>query len=301
MKEIPRAGGRRILVSSNCQTAPIAATLQVIFPADQIDATAQPTGLEEDASIEAFADRLRRADVWVRYCDVGQISQRAAVSDALVGVSVVDIPHLNFHGFHPDLFYAFKAPGQLVEPHYNSGIIVWCYRNGIDPGDVGRLFNRETFSALGYFGTWDSSVDSLSSICNYCGLDWRRLYMRLKRFGVFMHGVNHPIAPALVSFGKTIALRLHAHDDIWDRVIEFPDEDAAHWPVYPEIGRYLALPGRYEWIYEQQRYDLDQYIHHSYSLYADAGISTDRMELNATAEIKELFDRALLLQLRGKG
>jgi hypothetical protein len=144
-----RLGGRRIFVSSNCQTGPIAQVLRIIFPDDEISAAGQIAGSPSSEVIHAFADKLRGNDIWVRYCDVGPVLADSAIASIVRGMTVVDIPHINFHAFHPDLFYAFRAPGVLMRQHYNSGILIWTYKHGIDTSDAKRLFDDRSFASLG--------------------------------------------------------------------------------------------------------------------------------------------------------
>jgi hypothetical protein len=296
-----RPGGRRIFVSSNCQAGPVAMILRTIFPNDKINATVQAIGTQDRATIEAFADKLKGNNIWIRYRDVAVLAADPAIAPIIKDMSTVDIPHINWHAFHPDLFYAFRAPGKLVRQHYNSGILVWAYQHGIHPGDAKRLFNTGTFRDLGYLSGWDASVQRLKIQFDACDLDFARFFMHVKRTGVFMHTVNHPKADALVAFAKCIALRLGATEQVWARSIEITDvlTDFVQWPIYPDVGRALSVPAEYDWVEKGEHFNLDQFIDRSFRIYADDAIAPRDMELSASPEVRRRFERVLGDQIRG--
>ena len=58
-----------------------------------------------------------------------------------------------------------------------------------------RLYNGETYAALGYFDVWRKAVDNLRGrweLDGYMSDDFRRFFDKIKRGGVFMHSFNHP-------------------------------------------------------------------------------------------------------------
>lgn len=292
-------GGRRILLSSNCQAGSVAAVLSVIFPTDQISVAGQPEGTEDATTIHRFSHKLQGNDIWIRYVGVGPLGEHPLVVPLLGRVAILEIPHINFYAFHPDLFYAFRAPGVVTDMAYNSGIVAWGYRNRVEPDDVRRLFNCETFAGLGYLSCWDASVGPLHRVFTHCGLDFATFFMNVKRQGIFMHTVNHPRMETVIAFAKCIAMRLGAGPEIWERRLEIADAFAScQWPVYPEIGRYLAVPGEYDWVEDGAHLDLPQFIGKSFDHYRAAGIDPSALELNALPQTLALFDRVLCERVR---
>jgi Polysaccharide biosynthesis enzyme WcbI len=298
---LQRPGGRRIFVSSNCQTGPVVSVLRTIFPDDEFSAAGQVAWNRDRATIEKFAEQLKGNDIWIRYFDVARLAADPAIAPVIQDMCTVDIPHLNFQAFHPDLFYAFRASGEALRQHYNSGILVWAYRHGIDANAAKCLFNTATFADLGYLSGWDASVQFLKHHFDVCGLDFTRFFLHVKRIGVFMHTINHPKAETYVAFAKCIAMRMGATEQIWTWPIEINDTlaDFMKWPVYPDVGRYLSVPAAYDWVEAGQHYNLDQFIDRSFRLYTDDGVQPHELQLNAPPEVRQRFERVLRNRIRG--
>ncbi len=292
---------RRILVSTNCITPLLASALRAIFPTDPIEEAHQLTGTEDATLVDEFAARLGAANLWIRHGEVRELAAHPAIARLLPRITTLDIPHLRFSAFHPDLFYAFRAPGVLIHPHYNSGIVIWAYRNRLDPADARRLFHKNTFAALGYFARWESSVELLQRRFEHYRLDFGRFFLKVKRTGVFMHAVNHPTAATVVAFAKSIAIALGATERVWDQAIEITDRlaDVYRWPVYPEIGHHYSLPGSYDWTIDGRHYGLDGFIERSYGSYRAAGIAPENMELHAPPEARAALDQVLTSAMKG--
>jgi hypothetical protein len=296
-----RRDGRRILVSTNCIGGEIATALSAIFPDDVISAVGQINANEEDSIVEGFAERLRKSDVWVRFFAVESLVTHPIIGPIVQDMRTIDIPHLNFHAFHPDLLYGRRSSGEYVRPLVNSGIVMWAYRRGLDPTGAKQLFNAEAFDGLGYLSCWDACVAALKQHFDHCGLDFRRFFSCVKRMGTFMHTDNHPRVEACVAFAKAIAMKLGAPQQTWEREINITDHLAefVKWPVYPEIGRQLSVPASYDWVFRGQHFTLDDFINNSYQLWAEAGIERNDIELHGTEEMRKRFDQVLGNQVNG--
>lgn len=295
------SGGRRILVSADCQTGALASAFRAIFPDDEVRAVPQPN-VVQGRGIEEFAGNLRSCDIWIRYHDKGGMLNRADIAEAAHEIAAIDIPSIVFRAFHPDLFYVVREAGKQAKQDYNSGIIAWCFQHGIDRTDVYRLFHTDIYAALGYFDVWPESVASLERSFAHCGLDFRRFFRNVKRNGAFMHTVNHPKIGTTVAFAKTIAMKLGATPNLWGRRLDITDHfsDFSQWPVYPEIAHYFAIPGSYVWVDRGAYRSLHQYIDQSWLNYEAEGSKPEVMRLHASERVRQHFDRVLTAYVRNR-
>lgn len=259
---------RKIVVSSNCQTGGLAATLKAIFPEDLVLAVPLPAVWNE-AATQALVGTLEAADCWVTG---GRV--KLATNDR---TTIVKVPNLHFDAFHPDIVYAkVGEDGPLTIPHYNSAIGLWAYNNALGVGDASRLFNASVFRALGYFSRWATATEHLKHLFGEHGLDAGEFALfinKLKRGGVFMHTVNHPHIQTIVELGKIVSRKLGAPADIMPREIAVPDglTDSV-WPVYPEVGSELGLKGDYYWrVRGTDLVGVPAYLAHIFGRYAEQG------------------------------
>jgi len=131
---------KKFVVTSVCLTGGIAASFKAYFPDQEVKAFSLPRNEVDRATVRA---ELSTASAWFTLGDFNLAEG--------YDIQVIKIPHFHFDAFHPDLTYATcMSTGKFTIQPYNSRIIVWCYANRIDPADACRLFNGQTFSALGY-------------------------------------------------------------------------------------------------------------------------------------------------------
>ena len=291
----------KILLSCVCQSGPIAAALQEMFPHHAIDAMMQP-GHDDDAGVRGLLDRLRDADLWIRYMDYVPLMAREDVRSQVAGLPTIEIPIVNFRAFHPDLHHVLSAAsGRPISPVYHSGIVVWAWRNRVPLAAVKPLFNRATFQGLGYLDAWADSVENLRSHFTACGLDFSRFFLRTKRMGAFMYMPIHPKIEAIVNFAKVIALKMGADPAIMEQPIAINDMFASlfTWPVYPEIGDHYALPSSYTWTIDGRTHDLDGFIALAYRHFAaEATGPEDVIVMNHGPAWDERYDSVLRGQVR---
>ncbi|WP_151447304.1 WcbI family polysaccharide biosynthesis putative acetyltransferase [Lacisediminimonas profundi] len=239
-----------LVISSNCQTAGLAATLAEIFHGNVVTPLPLPQ-FANDGEEAQFAEQLKSADVWVSLGQFGLV-EKYRLRDAKPGFRLIKAPPLGFPAFHPDLCYARRiSTNELVVPHYNSAIVVWAYRNGLSPEDAARLFTRSNYESLGYLDAWGPSVAHLRQV--FANFDMReefdKFYLHMKRRGNFMYSINHPRSDALVQLGKIIATKIGCSKDVYEQDIQISDGlTDVIWPLYPEVADGLALEGgSYQW------------------------------------------------------
>lgn len=159
------------------------------------------------------------------------------------------VPGIHFAAFHPDLVYVRnRQSGHVGGPMggYQSSIAFYGWRQGLSVRETVGLFAEEVFDALGFFDYWDSSMASLAQMGKDGGVALAGLAERWFSHGCWMHSINHPklfvladVAGAVLA-REGLAVQPGAEQFVYD---EFAD--SAVWPVYPEIGRKLGIPGHY--------------------------------------------------------
>ena len=281
---------RTIVVSSNCQTGGLAASLQAIFPQDNIVPFPLPTvGGTVNKKVQ-LSEILANCDVWVSIGQLDLIPQHTKPN-----FLVIKVPVINFSAFHPDLCYAKRiSSNELLVPHYNSAIAIWAYKHGLSISDAKKLFNKKSYDGLGYFDEWSVSVTNLSRSFDECELDFNRFFLSLKRVGVFMHSINHPKIITLVGLGKVVSLQLGKDESIMDKIIDINDGlSAIKWPVYLEIAdEYSFLDGSYEWKMDNKSYlpTVEDYLIYTYKNYNDLKIlKKDLMFLDKDETLYDLI------------
>ncbi len=271
----------KVIVSDNCQTGGIVATLQNIFPEHNICAAPIPSfaSLKDE---EAFVrETLASADLWIT-SDRFDLTENHKGSVAKTMPRVVKIPMIVFGAFHPDLVYVKnRQTNTLTKEHYNSKICAWAYKNGLSTDEACRLFNAEVFRKLGYFSLWTSEVESLSKRFAATDINFGDFFLNVKRRGVFMHSRNHPNIEAISRLGKLLAISLGAPASVLHKPMHIPDGlSGASWPLYPEIAMSFSLDGgAYEWVLDNKCYDLNAYSNLAYESYSAQGFKPQSMEI----------------------
>jgi hypothetical protein len=281
----------KILVSSNCQTGGIALCLRTLFRSAEIQA--RPITLRDlGTGREVYRGLLSSTDVWVT------IGQEAIASD-FPRLIVKKIPTIRFSAFQPDQVRAHSGTTErrirCLDSNDHSAIVLWSWRRGLTVQEAQKLFNRDVFQALGYLKRWDMDEAALRESFVACGLDFSRVWNKIKRRGIFMHADTHPKLLLLAEIAKQIAIQLGAGDSIYDEPIhEFlPDALSIEvWPVYPPIANHFGLEGMYRWRF-RDRYvnSLPAYIAGAYKSYEDQEL--DRDNIQCSAFIDGTLDRVL--------
>jgi len=285
---------RKIIVSSNCQTGGIAASLQVIFPDNVVAPEPLPTFPNAEAEL-GFIEKLRDADVWVSIGGYDLLEKYGIANQ----VRLVRIPIIRFSGFHPDLVYAKRiSTGKFVVPHYNSAIAIWAYKRKLDACDAEKLFNRRTFAELGYLDSWGPGINQLKQRFKDSDLEFSEFILPMRREGLFMYSLNHPKAIALVRLAKLVARKMGAEAEVLDRSIDINDGlNEVIWPVYPEIGDSLSLHSTYKWKMGEGKWivGVREFLESSYENYAALKIAPD--DIAAIQINEQLYDRVLGAQV----
>ncbi len=268
--------GRRIVVSSNCQTGGLHTTLSAMLPEDSIAQTIW-VGAETAELHTLLAD----ADVWVTSAP-REVAQ-SILSPARRQAQTVIVPTPWFTGFHPDQTPIMRTTGEELQGAcgpYHSKIVMWSMLHGLTPAQTIRHFSPETFAGLGYFEAWRPAVDLLRTIFEPTDIDFGQWLLPLSRRGVFMLTNNHPRVDAIVQTARLVAGRLGADPASlnyeWELVV--PDGLLATsfvWPIYPGIADVLDLPGAYIWRLGSGEFiGLEEFVIRSFAAYESVDPST---------------------------
>lgn len=276
--------GKRIVVSSNCQSNGLALALRNLLPGAEVR-SAPFTWPLEAIQAEQLGQEVATSDFWLT---IGQPADNAKVVAAAQATTttVIHIPAIGFSAFHPDLCYVRNAlTGQLTSYHYNSAIVAWAYKNNVDLHDTIGLFNRGTYRQLGYFDQWQPSVDFLQRCFRACGLEaeFPLFFLNIQRTGNFMYSSNHPRIHVLLRLAKILALRMGHGRSVLQKHLELEDAlSGTSWPMYPEIAGDLSLDGgSYNWkISPLQIYEgIPAYVEYCFQSYETEGLLPDTVEI----------------------
>jgi hypothetical protein len=266
----------RIVVSSQCQTASITAAMRLLFP----DRNVVPFPIIGDLSTEKeleLQNLLSGADEWVTAFHPEWLDKWS-----LRNVRAIKIPLINFRAFHPDLAYARNhANGELINRsvHYNSLIILWAWTRGLDVETTESLFSKEIFRKLGYLNYWQTSVELLQTAFAQSDIDFHSFFLHIKRLGVFMNSINHPVQAVTHQIAILAAALIDPRISGCDieTLSVLTDPLRMHiWPVYPPIAESLSVKGSYVWKLADEIYPtLRKFIEYSFSIYQAESIGKD--------------------------
>ncbi|WP_376098632.1 WcbI family polysaccharide biosynthesis putative acetyltransferase [Roseomonas sp. CCTCC AB2023176] len=238
----------QICVVGNCQSALVADALAAFHPGAEIvrhnigDAKVIAGAAEIAASLPAY-DRVFSHPIFdERLGPLRRDAMLAARPD------VVFVPGILFGGFQPDCIYVRDEAGPLPSPLnvYHSAIAAAGFAAGLDVARTVRLFGALTYARLGYFEEYEAERIKLIRHHARLGLDISDRIGAWQRGGAFMFTVNHPrAAPVTDTVRLVLRQRGEAapdYDDLSDIVGERLWNHPV-FPVYPEIGRRIGVPG----------------------------------------------------------
>jgi hypothetical protein len=269
--------GRKIVVSSNCQTGGIAAALTAMMPDDAV--VARPW-IGADASEPDLRRELRDADVWVTAADD---ASRAALLPSGRTIDVVRVPRIVFTAFHPDTIRVAGPDGAWLPSavaRLHSAIVVWGWRNGIGAGEIVDRFTPAVMEGLGYTAGWEPAVAQLRDAFATSDVDFEPFFLAVRRATPFMLTVNHARVAVLVHLARPVARRLGAPAERvefpWETTLpDRPMTNGPFWPVYPVVAASLGVPGGFVWRPPGGGYlGLEQFVRASLDRYANVDPAT---------------------------
>ena len=187
---------------------------------------------------------------------------------------VIRVPHVRFHGFHPDLVYmgasSGLAKGAIGEFH--SALVYAAFRSGLDEAAAAALFREDVFAELGYLDSWQVCREQLERDFSEQDFDVRESFVRWSRTGAFMHTINHPKIGVLADVARLVLRRAGIEPREAGMVPHDGLAKGPVFPVFPPIGARLGIRGSY--LFKQGGgyavLDLDEYVAASYRIYREA-------------------------------
>ena len=268
----------RFAVVGNCQTIVFAQCLALYFPGAEV--VQYDVGrLDTVERAVEVADRVRGYE---RLFVTPQLDENLGPlrHTALVEThpGTVVVPSIGFYGFQPDCVYLTDSLGRLRSPLevYHSALAAAAFTLGLGMERTVSLFNALVFARLGYFEDHARASGALVAHCLRFGLDISDRLPLWQRRAAFMYTINHPRS-AVIADVTRLVLRGLGHDvpELADvsGILGEPLSLMPIFPVYPEIGRRLRLPGHYRFRASRpdetpvEVMDLPGFVARSFSMY----------------------------------
>ena len=252
------------LLISNCQTTGLANSMNLLT--NEVNVTPLDIWLynnEREARDAAMGE-------YERVVIIPEVKTFPGV-DLSRANAVSELPFLHFSAYHPDLVYVLKGGTVFKGPleDYHSLITFAAFMHGLSVDRTLALFTAKFYERCGYMDHWLPQRDAAIAHFGSFGLDIAREIRRWGRGEAFMYSVNHPRIRILRDLARIFleaqGVRTHGAESL-------PHDNLAFgqvFPVYPEIGERLGVPGSYRFkramSYEQL--DLRRFVAESFAAY----------------------------------
>lgn len=290
------------IVLGNCQAGGVADSLELLIPGAEFKHELVSNDVAT-LEVELRKHAKERKVGLLLHDSVQNIIDFHPQLQGILPEQTIVVPTVTFAAFHPDIQYGF-IDGSVVknglDSDWNSRILLWAYMNKLKEREAQELFREEVYRELGYLDEWASSTALLKLGFEKCGFDFGRWMRSVKRDGVFMYGINHPLPIALSNLAIQIVEREFAgkHQHV-DDVHKYVTDHLAHivWPVYPEIADELGVEGRYRWRVGRKYAQLDEFISLCYEAWDS--IKLRKRDIKLMPAFSER-DNMVLLQMSGR-
>ena len=230
----------RWILVSNCQTYGLAHSLQML--ASDVVVTPVDVGQyaqDLDRYNAAFADYDRVL--------AGDSARNLPGADFSRARRLDKTPELAFSAYQPDMTYVVRGDAFVRGPLdvYHSALGFAAHRRGLSVEQALPLFRGEVYAACGHLDRWAPARDGLVAYCASMDLDVSSAVRRWGRERAFMYSSNHPRIHVLFDVARLILEREGRSAHVTDLS---PHDNLANggvYPVYPEVGEALGVPGAY--------------------------------------------------------
>jgi GSCFA family protein/polysaccharide biosynthesis acetyltransferase WcbI-like protein len=255
----------KIYVAGNCQAGPLAACLELMNPGVRIER------LRSWADPEAMSD----GDILFR-----QRNARTAWNALNRRHNEYLFPRIAFNAFHPDIVRVDHAEAYAQAPMgpLQSSLVLYAWRRGMSAAEAAGLFIDPVFERAGFFDCWEPARHVLLEEGRSIDFPLEALFGGWERGGAFMRTPNHPVLRVMADVARVLMERagLAPAVDRPEDHLDDPLRDYGGWPVYPELGRRLGVPGSYAFRLPRQPgrsmpvlIELDEFIQRSFAVYAN--------------------------------
>ncbi len=276
----------KIYVLGSCQSIPIAQCLAVMTPGIPVERFAPRTDLSAFVTSDDIVFRQRES---------------FAMTSAQAPPNETVYPRMWFNAFHPDVVYVKDASAVAQSPlgSEHSSLALYAWYRGMSCADTMRLFREPVYERLGFFDCWNPAKRAFLEEGEVVGFSVGAIFARLERHGCFMRTPGHPALVASAEIARELARRaeLPIFLDTPEAYIDDPMLQKVVWPVYPELGQRLGLPGAYAFKPPQppsarpEVLDLEEFIARTFAAYAVAppdALSCRRLEHPAYRDLESI-------------
>jgi len=128
--------------------------------------------------------------------------------DFLTTINSIRVPSIICSVFHPDNGYLFSQ-GRLVKNgikgDWNSRLLSLAYKSNASFEEFLESYNSLTvLQQMGYFDLWDDFINHSTTVFDSATLDFESWLSQVRRFGIFMHGINHPQIHAVTFLAEQV-------------------------------------------------------------------------------------------------
>jgi len=223
--------GKKVLVVSNCQTLGLANCLSLHCDNARVEACDMWTFRKKS---KYWLGRIREFDLIFG----SQGPELDGIIDFTQQPKTHLIPGFHMECYHKDLTYCWQGETRVKTPldDYHSKICLTAYLLGASVQSTVKMFDGETYRALGYLSNWERDRDSFIAMYGAYGLDVRGTFLEWARKGMIPHSVNHPTIAMLSDLARLMAKK--AGLTLLDHAL-LPHDNLANgpiFPVYPEIA-----------------------------------------------------------------
>lgn len=273
----PRRTRKPWLLIFNCQVMGLANCLDLLCDEIEIEHY-HPAGFTK--AREDVLDRLDTFESILVATQLEHLLPEQHRDDA----RLLRVPTMGFDAYHPDICYLEDAQGDAVKGpmgDYHSLIAFAAFGKGLSATETLSLFCDDVYARMGYYERWDRAKRALLGRYRDAGLALDRHFTGWSRNDAFMYSINHvrihclrDLATVILEqAGKPVARReMLPHDNLAFGPV---------YPIYPEIGARLGVPGSYDFKPGTQYgfIGLNQFVAESFDLYRAVAGARVRSEL----------------------
>jgi len=198
---------------------------------------------------------------------------------ALYAESYIQIPNVYFSGLHPDLTYFGSFGNRISSPvgAYHSKLCLAAFLKGLCVGDCVRLFSEKIYKQLGYFATFQTSLEELRRRDTENHFTITSEFRDLTARELTMLSINHPTPIVFSVLASKILSQLGKPESIPSHLFASYLADTAIWPLYPEIAEYHCLPYRTPYLFYPESQtgarplNLEEFVGKAYAIYHEHG------------------------------
>ena len=290
----PAAGRRtpamRLAVLGNCQAYAMARCIRALNPDVEIVSVSWAE-LKSDEQVQRLISSLEGLDA-VLAQPVNDPRLAGLHPKVLIRrpTPCAFFPAVHFTGFHPD---ALLGPGRAglgsLIGEWHSALILAGYLRGLPPERTEALFNAYVYGVLGYLDEYAKAEQFLRLRAEQIEWDLGPDLGAWRAASPFVHVPNHPKIEVMMSLARQVCINSGLEFDAAAATPADPFDRFGDWPIYPELGKRLGVPGEMVFVspVEQDRaFDLLGAIRWFYAGYAKAPPETLRF-----ARVDQVIER----------